>query len=172
MQDAGITIRNWPHVGGCVYRDLAGGGRLELELAWTVVGRAMRPGPQQLNDFYQDWASAHNYWTGLRIYTPHSITIPRYLGAPSNPIPGIEYNLHPPTSVLILLPLGRLGYHDAAQVANVISIVAFLASMVIVTVVLRLTCSLFVLGLSLLAFCHPVYGNLFEGQATLILCCW
>src|SRR5271156_4339864 len=68
---------------------------------WSILGptwaAAMRPKPDHVIDFYQEWASAHNYWSGLPIYTPHSTTIPRYLGLVANPIPAIEYNIHPPT---------------------------------------------------------------------------
>ena len=37
-------------------------------------------------DLFQDWASARNFLDGLPIYTPHSVTIPRYLGYTAIPI--------------------------------------------------------------------------------------
>jgi hypothetical protein len=134
--------------------------------AWIA---AMRPDPHHIIDFYQDWASAHNYWSGHPIYTPHSISIPRYLGLSSNPMPGIEFNIHPPTSVLVALPLGRLNYPDAVLVWNVISLLALLASLVIVTINLPESKFLILLGLPLLPLCHPVYGNLYQGQLNLVL---
>ena len=129
----------------------------------------MRPEPDHVIDFYQEWASAHNYWGGLPVYTPHSTTIPCYLGLAANPIPAIEYNIHPPTSVLLILPLGRLNYPTAVLVWNVISLVALVASLVIVALMLKVSASLILPGLTLLPLCHPVYGNLHQGQLNLVL---
>ncbi len=129
----------------------------------------MRPEPDQVIDFYQEWASAHNYWGGLPIYTPHSTSIPRYLGLVVNPVPAIEYNIHPPTSVLLILPLGRLNYATAVLVWNVISLVALGASLVIVALMLKVPASLILPGLTLLPLCHPIYGNLHQGQLNLVL---
>ena len=97
---------------------------------------AIKPIDNHVIDFYQDWASARNYWTGLPIYTPHSITVPRYLQLPCNPIPSIEYNIHPPSSVLLALPLGQLAYADSIYVWNVISLLALVLSLAIVIIVL------------------------------------
>ncbi len=140
---------------------------------WAWLGpiwvAAMRPAPDHFVDFYQDWASARNYWSGYPIYTSHSTSVPLYLGLPSNPSPNIEYNIHPPTSVLLALPLGRFTYSDAALAGNVISLAAFLASLVILAKMLSLPRSLCFLGMALFPFCHPVYANLYQGQVTLIL---
>jgi hypothetical protein len=142
--------------------------------SWTWLGptwvAAMRPEPDRIIDFYQDWGSARNYWSGLPIYTPHSTSIPRYLGLPSNPMPSIEYNIHPPTSVLLALPLGQLNYPDAVLVWNVISLVALWASLVLVVKVLAIPRALSLPCLALLPFCLPVLGNLQMGQITMILC--
>jgi hypothetical protein len=134
--------------------------------AWVA---AMRPEPDHVVDFYQEWGSTQNYWTGLPIYTSHSVSIPRYLGLPSNPAPGIEYNIHPPTSVLLMLPLGRLDYPDAVFIWNAISLVALLASVAIVAKVFSAPKSLILPALALLPLCHPVYGNFHQGQINLIL---
>jgi hypothetical protein len=156
--------------------------RLVVALLWLAVGfwswnwlgpiwvKALRPGPAQFIDFYQDWGSARNYWNGLPIYTPHSISVPRYLGLSSNPEPSIEYNVHPPTSVLLALPLGRLGYPAAALVWNMVSLSIFMISIAIVAVALSIPRSLFLPGLALLPFCVPVLGNLQMAQITMILC--
>jgi hypothetical protein len=156
--------------------------RSSTALMWLIVGfwswcwlgptwaAAMKPNQNQIIDFYQDWGSAHNYWSGLPIYSPHSISIPRYLGLPSNPEPSIEYNIHPPTSVLLVLPLGRLDYSRAVLVWNVISLVALLGSLVIVAMVLPVPRALFLPGLALVPFCLPVLGNLQMGQINMVLC--
>jgi hypothetical protein len=142
--------------------------------SWYQLGpmwvAAMRPSQNQIIDFYQDWGSAHNYWSGLPIYTSHSISIPRYLGLPSNPEPSIEYNLHPPTSVLLVLPLGRLHYSDAVLAWNMISLAAVLISLAIVAIELPIPRSLFLPGLAMMPFCLPVLGNLQLGQINIILC--
>jgi alpha-1,2-mannosyltransferase len=141
--------------------------------SWSWLGpawvAAMRPDADLVLDFYQDWASAQNYVRGFPVYTPHSVSIPRYLGLPSNPEPRIEYNMHPPTSVLLFIPVARFSYPDAMCAGNAISLLAFFVSLAIVAAVLHLPWSLCCLGLAMLVFCHPVYGNLFQGQMTLIL---
>jgi hypothetical protein len=130
----------------------------------------MRPEPGRIIDYYQDWASARNYWSDVPIYTPHATSVPRYLGLTANPNPSIAHNMHPPTSVLLALPLGRLNYSDAALAWNVISLAALLASLTIVAVALSVPRSLCLPGLALLPFCMPVLGNLELDQINILLC--
>jgi alpha-1,2-mannosyltransferase len=141
-------------------------GWLWLGPTWVA---AMRPARDRLNDFYQDWGSARNHVVGLPVYTHHETSVPRHLDLPSNPVPSIEYNAHPPTSVLLALPLARLDYPDAVLVWNVISLFALAVGMRIVAAELGLPWTLLLPTLALLAFCHPVYGNIYQGQLTLIL---
>jgi hypothetical protein len=142
-------------------------------LGWLWLGpiwlSAMRPARDRINDFYQDWGSARNYLVGLPVYTHHAISVPQHLGLPSNPVPSIEYNAHPPTSVLLTLPFAQLDYPDAVLAWNVVSLVALLASMIIVAGELALPPRLLPPTLALMAFCHPVYGNIYQGQLTLPL---
>ena len=141
--------------------------------SWNWLGpvwiTALRPNRDRVIDFYQDWGSARNFWSGLPIYMPHSMSIPRYLHLPSNPMPSIEYNIHPPTSVLLALPLGRLSYPDAVLGWNIFSLVALLASLIIVVTILPVPWSMFVPTMALLPFCLPVLGNLQMGQITMVL---
>jgi alpha-1,2-mannosyltransferase len=141
---------------------------------WFLMGpiwiAAMQPAPNQIIDSYQDWGSARNFWVGLPVYTPHSTSIPRHLGLPSTPnLSIIEYNVHPPTSVLLALPLARFDYPDAVLVWNTISLAAFLVSLLIVAAVLPLPRTLSVPALASLPFCHPLYENVFQGQLNLVL---
>jgi alpha-1,2-mannosyltransferase len=129
----------------------------------------MRPTNGRVNDYYQDWGSARNHLVGLPVYTEHAISIPRHLGLALNPVESIDYNAHPPTSVLLALPLAGLAYPDAVLAWNVISLAAFLASLAIVAKVLPVPVSLYLPILALLMFCHPLYGNFHAGQLTLIL---
>ncbi len=91
------------------------------------------------------------------------------MGLPSNPVPSIEYNAHPPTSVLLALPLAQLDYPDAVLAWNVSSLIALLASMVITARELGISLTAVPPTVALLAVCHPVYGNIYQGQLTLIL---
>ena len=152
-----------------------------LAALWLILGlqgclwlgplcvEAMRPAPGRVNDFYQDWGSARNHLVNLPVYTHHATSIPRHLGLPFDPVTSVEYNAHPPTSVLLALPLARFDYPDAVLVWNSFSLAAFLASLMIVATVLPVPRTLFLPALALLTFCHPLYGSLYQGQLTLIL---
>jgi hypothetical protein len=129
----------------------------------------MRPEPDRVNDFFQDWGSARNLLVGLPIYTHHAISIPRHLHVPFNSVTSVEYNAHPPTSVLLAIPFVHLNYPDAVLAWNTLSLVAFLASLAIVAIALPVPRALLLPCLALLTFCHPLYGNLYQGQLTLIL---
>ena len=154
---------------------------ISLAALWLILGlwgclwlgplcvEAMRPDPGRVNDFFQDWGSARNYLLGLPAYTHHAISVPRHLGMPFDSVTTVEYNAHPPTSILLALPLARLDYPDAVLAWNTISLVAFLASLVIVAAVLPVPKTLFLPALALLTFCHPLYGNLYQAQLTLLL---
>ena len=130
---------------------------------------AMKPRPDQIIDFYQDWGSARNYRVGLPIYTPHAISIPRHLSVISNSMPSIEYNAHPPTTVFLMLPLGWLGYPDAVLAWNLISLLAVAASLFLIATELKLPRAILPPTLALLALCHPLYGNFHLGQLTPVL---
>ena len=154
---------------------------ISLTALWMILGllgclwlgplcvEAMRPEPGRVNDFFQDWGSARNYLLGLPVYSHHAISIPRHLGVPFDSVTTVEYNAHPPTSVLLALPLAWFDYPDAVLVWNTISLAAFLASLVIVAAVLPVPKTLFLPALALLTFCHPLYGNLYQAQLTLLL---
>jgi hypothetical protein len=129
----------------------------------------MRPNCNRVNDFYQDWGSARNYLVNLRVYTHHAISIPRHLNRTSNPVPTIEYNAHPPTSVLLALPLARFDYPDAVLGWNIITVIAFLVATIIVVRELSVSPRQLLPVLALLAFCHPLYGNIYQSQLTLPL---
>jgi hypothetical protein len=130
---------------------------------------AMRPAPGRVNDFFQDWGSARNLLVNLPVYAHHATSIPRHLGIPFDATTGIDYNAHPPTSVLLALPLARLDFADAVLAWNTISLLAFLVSLGIAAAVLSVPRSLFLPVLALLIFCQPLFATLYQGQLTLIL---
>jgi Glycosyltransferase family 87 len=139
---------------------------LSLSPMWIA---AIRPRPDQIIDFYQDWGSARNYRIGLPTYTTHTISIPRHLNLSSNSMPSIEYNAHPPTFVLLALPLAWLDYSTAVLVCNILSFLALVASVLIVATELHLPLTLLPPVLALLPFCQPIYANFQLGQLTPLL---
>ncbi|HZW31553.1 MAG TPA: glycosyltransferase family 87 protein [Isosphaeraceae bacterium] len=149
-------------------------GWLSLGLCgWLVMGsiyvHALRPAPDRITDFFQDWASARNHWVGLPVYTHHAKSFPRYLGLPPESLGDVVYNAHPPASVFLVLPLGRLAYLDAVLAWNLVSIAALLASLAIVAAGLPELKALWLPAAALLPFCMPVYGNLQQCQLNLAL---
>ncbi len=143
-------------------------------VAWSRLGpeyaRAMRPRAFPNPDFFQDWASARNHRIGLPVYSPHTATIPLYLGRPAA---GVEreatYNAHPPPSVLITLPLARLSYSDAMLAGNLVSLAALAAGLAILAAGLQAPGHWLLPALVLLPLGLPVYGNLQQGQLTPML---
>ncbi len=142
-------------------------------VGWNGLGpiwlAALRPADGRVNDFYQDWGSARNYVVGMPVYSPHSRSIPRHLGLSANPNPTIEYNAHPPSSVLLALPLARLAYPDAVLIWNSATLIAFAAALGLLARELALGWRAGLVCVALLAYCHPVYGNVYQGQLTLLL---
>ena len=134
----------------------------------TWVG-AMWPSSSRITDFYQDWGSARNHALGLPVYTHHAISIPRHLGIPADPADLITYNAHPPVAVLLILPLAQLEYKSAILVWNVISLLSLVLSLKIVVTELDVRSTVVPQTVALLAVCHPIYGNLYLGQLTLVL---
>jgi hypothetical protein len=92
--------------------------------------RGLRPQPGILHDFYQEWASARNRLEGLPIYSPQDESAVRYVGfdPSTSTFPIIEYNAHPPTSVLLALPLAWMNYSDAFLAWSVLSLLALVAT--------------------------------------------
>ena len=113
--------------------------------------------------------SARNYLVGLPVYTSHATSIPRHLGLPSNPDDQHRVQRASADLGAVGLPLARLDYPDAVLAWNTISVAAFLASLVIVAVVLPVPRTLFLPTLALLPFCHPLYGNFYHGTVHLVL---
>src|SRR3954462_15183831 len=82
-----------------------------LQMPFLIAG--FWPPKEIVSDFFQDWASARNLLSGLPIYTEHTVTIPRYVGQVDPICYSNLINAHPPTSVLLLLPVAWLDYRPA-----------------------------------------------------------
>jgi hypothetical protein len=135
--------------------------------------RDMRPPLDRGLDFFQDWASARNRTEGLPAYTPHEETAERYLGVrvdPGDPF-FVPVNAHPPTSVLLALPLARLSYSDAFLVWALFSLAAFGGSVWLVGRELGIRCSAWSLlpAATLLLVCYPFRLHVQQGQLAIVL---
>src|SRR5262249_26275436 len=97
--------------------------------AWQGRGllHDLRPADDAIVDFFQEWASARNFLTGEPIYEPLRASGLRYLGRTPTDQPHfmLEINAHPPSAVLLALPLAGLDYPVAVLVWNLISLAAF-----------------------------------------------
>jgi hypothetical protein len=130
-------------------------------------------------DFFQEWASARNYHEGLPIYTSQQVTLSRYLSdlgidPPDNALavgPSVTYNAHPPVSVLLVLPLGRLSYANAFRIWGLLSLLAVGASLWLIVKGLRLKLSPagWALALLALAVCFPLRNQFHQGQLSAVL---
>jgi Glycosyltransferase family 87 len=140
---------------------------------WMFLGplylRVLAQPRNEVTDFYQDWGSARNHQAGLPVYLSHSTSIPIHLGLPGNPVKSIEYNSHPPGTVLFMLPLASLSYAHALWLWNIVSLAAFVASLAIVAVTLPVPRAWFWPTWAFLPFCQPLFADLHLGQLTLIL---
>jgi hypothetical protein len=148
-----------------------------VALVVTAVGygaayRQVVANPDRVGDFFQDWASARNYFEGLPIYTPQAETAERYLGYRHDPRNGVfvRVNGHPPASVLAALPLAKLSYRDAYWLWSAISLALFFA---VAAAALRFETGTFGswywLPLLTVACGNPLVQHLLMGQLSLVI---
>ncbi len=147
--------------------------------------RSLRPPGDVGGDFFQEWSSGRNYFCGAPIYMDLKLAIERYLGfqISENGKQGVrvelEVNAHPPTSVLVTLPLAMLAYRDAVLVWNLVSLGALFTSFWIIGRELAIpfsAWSVFPLVV-LLLICNPFRQQVLQGQLNLLLlllltACW
>ena len=139
--------------------------------------QSLRPAPDYGVDFFQEWSSGRNYWSGAPIYRNLHHSIRDYvnsradLGTPDTIAVNIEWNAHPPTSVLLGLPLAVLDYADAVLAWNLLSLGAFAVSLWLVGRQLHIPFSLDSVcpALVLLLLCDPFRQQVGQGQLNLFL---
>jgi hypothetical protein len=135
--------------------------------------RDLRPPSDIVVDFYQEWASARNFLLGESVYEPQRASAVRYLGCtPQGEAPFfIEVNAHPPTAVLLGLPLARLSYPDAVFTWNVLSLAALLVSIWLIGRELnfRIRPWTALAGIVLLIISWPVRSHFQQGQLAMLL---
>jgi hypothetical protein len=138
---------------------------------------SLRPARGDGVDFFQEWASGRNLLSGLPVYGSHKLALERHLGyhlhSPDGPRVdvAIDVNAHPPTSVLVLLPLAALNYPDAVLVWNLLSLAALGASLWLIGRQLGIALApwcVFPL-LALLMLCNPLRQQVNQGQLNLFL---
>jgi hypothetical protein len=123
-------------------------------------------------DFFQEYASARNWFEGLPIYADHHQTVPRYLHVSLDDNHShVFVNAHPPCSVMFALPFAKLDFTDAFLAWNLLSLSALAASLWIVLRQLRIPFQLWSAAplLALLLLCHPLWEQIRLGQLTLLL---
>jgi alpha-1,2-mannosyltransferase len=144
-----------------------------LIFGWPFL-QSLRPPPTTVLDFFQEYASARNYFEGLPVYTEQPVAVQRYLGytlPTEGPYRFIKYNAHPPPSVLLALPLARLSYSDAFFVWNLLTLACLTASVLIIVRQLNVRLSPW----SLLPFVvivlatNPVRQQFNQGQLNAVL---
>jgi hypothetical protein len=124
-------------------------------------------------DFFQEWASARNRFNDLPIYASHAITLERYVGIRPNTADRyfIAVNAHPPTSVLLAIPLAGLDFADALPLWNLLSLLALVASAALIVHQLDLPFSFWDLlpAVTILLLCYPFQHQMVQGQLNLVL---
>lgn len=132
--------------------------------AWPDLSRG------QVNDFFQEWASAKNSASGLPIYEPQAEAAHRWLGVRFLDL-RLQYNAHPPTSVLLALPFAALPYREATFLWNLLSLVLLAAGGWIFLAELKAVPPLWALLplLALLLLANPCVQQLRNGQLNGVL---
>jgi len=135
---------------------------------------SLRPAGQC--DFVQEWASARNLFEGHPIYEDQEVSLARHLGFHRNPDDPtdrffLRYNAHPPTSVLLGVPLAWLDYPDATLAWNLISLAALAVSLWLMNRGLHVTASPWALLplVTFLLLCGPFRQQVIQGQLNLVL---
>lgn len=142
---------------------------LSMAPAWLAL---LRPDPAKPRDFFQDYASARNLLAGRPVYEHQAVTMRDYLGLDTGAREvNVAYNAHPPTSVLLALPLAGLDYPTAGWWWNVLSLVLLAGSLAALMhgVGWRPTVWAVAPALALLLTWVPLWLHILQGQLGLVL---
>lgn len=156
-----------------------------LLAVWIAIGQgpafvqSLRPDPERGGrDFFQEWASARFLLDGRPIYTSLTEAIERYLGLSVHGEAGhrrtrvlIDVNAHPPTSVLLAVPLAGLSYPDATLVWNVLSLGLLALAFWLVARQLDIPLSAWSVFpiVALLLLCNPFRAQMLQAQLNAVL---
>lgn len=138
---------------------------------------SLRPPDEELQkevgDFFQEWSSARNFFEHRPIYDSLETAYDSYLGWPRSPDQhmAVRINGHPPTAVLVALPLGLLSYRDAFLVWNLLSLAALAGSIGLVCWQFHWRPGAWAIFpvVMVLLICFPVRQHVRLGQLNLLL---
>jgi hypothetical protein len=124
-----------------------------------------------VSDFFQDWASARNLINGLPIYAEHTETIPRYVGEVDPICYSNLVNAHPPTSILLFIPLAPFEYRPALLIWNLAGLAMLGGSLWLVYRELRpkITSRSILTATVVILLSQPFIQQTFHGQLNLVL---
>lgn len=144
-------------------------GLMALAAAWQgpALVQSLRPREGDFPDFCQEWLSAQNLVHGRPVYRDQNVSVVEYTGHRPEWI--VPWNAHPPTSVLLAVPLTGLDYPTAHLVWNVLSLAALAASLVLVVRQLARPPWMLLPALALLLAGWPLHLQLYHGQLNLVL---
>ena len=123
-------------------------------------------------DFFQDYASARNHFNGLDPYAGNDASSDLYLDRTLEPGPeSFKVNAHPPTSIILFLPLATLDFSHAFLVWNFFSSALCVVAVALIVRQLGIPCTIwsFVSLLSLFLLSGAVRDNLLGGQCSFVL---
>ncbi len=121
---------------------------------------------------FQEYAAGRNWLVGLPIYIDHGEPSAQYLGPSFDDRRSHDVVVgHPPTAILLALPLTGLDFGHAFLIWNLLSLAALAGSLRIVQRQLKVPFSRWSLAplLALLVLCFPLREQCRLGQLTLIL---
>ncbi|MEZ6142869.1 MAG: glycosyltransferase family 87 protein [Zavarzinella sp.] len=127
------------------------------------------------NDFFQEWSSARNWWTGRPIYQHMKQNLADYVPVRLEDVKiELQYNAHPPPSVVLVLPLGKLDFLSALAVWHVLSLILLAAAIFLLAKELRIKWQpdyawLILPTVGLLSFCNPLKQQFNQGQLNALL---
>jgi hypothetical protein len=123
-------------------------------------------------DFFQEWYSAHLWWSGRSPYGPMEPGAREYLGISREVTQGLpQLNAHPPGAILLALPLGGLDFADAFAVWGTLSAWCLAVSVLLLVRGLRpaLPGWAVLLVAVAVALSTPFWAQLVHGQLNLFL---
>jgi Glycosyltransferase family 87 len=125
-----------------------------------------------LPDFFQEWSSARMFRDGLPVYTSLATALERYISGDVRLIAGPSMtNAHPPTSVLLAMPLASLDFDTAFFIWNLISIPLLILSLWLIVRGLAIKCQAWAVfpATTMLILCSPLQMQIRHGQLSLLL---
>ncbi len=138
-------------------------------VAWQEQNwrKAVYPAPNYYWDFLQEWLSARSFFAGSPVYSPQVEAMFVHTGErPEHGADLLFWNGHPPASILLALPFGRLSYPDAHFAWAMMMMVLFLLGLAVALRLREQSFSAFDLLplFALLAVSYPLLQQTIQGQ--------